>query len=218
MLNEGNGGYNRLGLLLALMALSEFATRPLPARDAEILEKDSFKSSTHAESAGWLVPALSLGSLLFCLHNVLADSSTLIAWSWTGFTNGRANGPVPNIHSSLTLIAQSLGLLIAIVLNELPLLGNRVIRRLLWVVYGIASCSVSYQYRNWLGYLGGLNFAFFLMSAIPLILQSAAQTGSAGNTYFTAWVLYCLLSLANVWTVAYAFVPGGVYLRERTDL
>jgi hypothetical protein len=218
MLNERNGGHNRLGLLLALIALSEFTTRPLPAHDAEIHEQNSSESSTHAESVGWLVPALSLGSLLFCLHNLLADSSTLIAWSWTGFTNGRANGPVPNIHSSLTLIAQSLGLLIAMLLNESPPPGNRAIRRRLWIVYGVASCSVSYQYRNWLGYLGGLNFAFFLMSAMPLILQSAAEAGNVGNTYFTGWVLYCLLSLANVWTVAYAFVPGGVYLRERTDL
>ena len=218
MLNERNGGYNKLGLILAVIALCDVHNRPSLPASRESDKKSIKKSVSFDTSDKWLIPAISFGSLLFCLHNLLADSSTLIAWSWTGFTNGRAKGPIPNMHGSLTLIAQSLGLLIPILLNGSSYSSIYSRRKIPWIVYGLASCFISYRYRNWLGYLGGLNLAVFLMSIIPLIVQSAARGGNVGKTYFTAWVVYCLLSLANVWTVAYAFVPGGVYLRERTDL
>jgi hypothetical protein len=30
-------------------------------------------------------------------------------------------------------------------------------------------------------------------------------------------LVYCVLNVVSIFTVAYAFVPGGVYLRGRTD-
>ena len=49
-----------------------------------------------------------------------------------------------------------------------------------------------------------------------------AKTTDAGErtaaVYTAALGVYCALTLASIFTVAYAFVPGGVYLRERTDL
>lgn len=83
-----------------------------------------------------------------------------------------------------------------------------------------------YAYRNWIGYAGGLGVAVFLMSVLPQVFDLAAATATAGGgtglriskTYTMALGVYCLLNLASIFTVAYAFVPGGVYLRERTDL
>lgn len=95
----------------------------------------------------------------------------------------------------------------------MPLLANP-----LWFVFGSACSYVMYTYRNWSGYLGGLGLAIFVMGSLPLILHNASSTRAVFKTSFTAMLVYCLLALANVWTVAYAFVPGGVYLRERTDL
>lgn len=213
-MNEESGGYNKSGFMLACLALYEFYTRPISAT-----KKRPTTSQPEADRSGshWLTAAAALGGLIFSLHTLLADSSTLIAWSWTGYADRQPRGPLPHLHSSLTLVAQALGLLIPLIS---PAWGQRVLVHPLWFAYGGASAFVMYQYRNWLGYIGGLNLAVFLMSIIPHVLQGAALASKRGmaKTYFTVWLVACLLDLAGVWTVAYAFVPGGVYLRERTDL
>ncbi|KAJ3877210.1 Frag1/DRAM/Sfk1 family-domain-containing protein [Lentinula edodes] len=213
-IDERSGGYNKEGLLLAFLALYEFFTRPdEEGRSPESEKNDSAEpvSATH-----WLLGALPLGSFIFILHSLFADPSTLIAWSWTGYENGRPRGPLPHLHGSLTLLFQSIGLLIAlqaVTRSKVHLLANP-----LWFVFGSASSYVMYTHRNWPGYLGGLGLAIFVMGSLPLILRNASSTRAVFKTSFTAMLVYCLLALANVWTVAYAFVPGGVYLRERTDL
>ncbi|KAJ4487416.1 Frag1/DRAM/Sfk1 family-domain-containing protein [Lentinula lateritia] len=212
-IDERSGGYNKEGLLLAFLALYEFFTRPDEEGQSPESEKNAAEpvSTTH-----WLLGALPLGSFIFILHSLVADPSTLIAWSWTGYENGRPRGPLPHLHGSLTLLCQSIGLLIAlqaVTRSKVPLLANP-----LWFVFGSACSYVMYTYRNWSGYLGGLGLAIFVMGSLPLILHNASSTRAVFKTSFTAMLVYCLLALANVWTVAYAFVPGGVYLRERTDL
>src|ERR1700722_1722271 len=220
MVDEKSGGYNKFGLVLALLAFYEFYTRPFSTQIPLIKRKishapSSAKSPTVTQ---WLIPAVALGSLMFCLHFFLSDPGTLLAWSWTGFQNGRANGPVVNIHGSLTIIAQSVGISVPVILPSVTLKRIHFLEHPLWFVYGVANSIVMYKYRNWLGYVGGLQLSLFLMSIIPLTLQRAAQAGNVGKTYFTAMLVYCVLSLGSVWTVAYAFVPAGVYLRERTDV
>jgi hypothetical protein len=85
--------------------------------------------------------------------------------------------------------------------------------------FGATSTYVLYSHENWLGYLGGLGLAFFLMCITPIVFgQVAAAKARAGRMIGTAFVVYCLLNLASIFTVAYAFVPGGVYFRERTNL
>ena len=49
--------------------------------------------------------------------------------------------------------------------------------------------------------------------------KETKDAGERTATVYTAALgVYCALTLASIFTVAYAFVPGGVYLRERTDL
>jgi len=75
-----------------------------------------------------------------------------------------------------------------------------------------------YTYKHWIGYVGGLGFAAFLMSIVPGVLGRAAVWGrkSPAGMWAGAMGVYCLLTVGSVLTVAYAFVPGGVYFRERT--
>ncbi|KAJ7722557.1 Frag1/DRAM/Sfk1 family-domain-containing protein [Mycena maculata] len=227
--NSKSGGYNITGLLLALLAVYEHHSRPSIPSPTASTEQENLKAKPKAMPASanvsfqghWLTGALPLGSLIFTLHSLLSDSSTLISWSWTGYINSNPQGPLPHLHGSLTFIAQSIGLLLALTLissNAVDVLAHP-----LWFLYGSAAATVLYAYRNWLGYTGGLNLAVFIMSIIPIVFKRASDaagtTGqSTGKVYFAAMLVYCLLGLASIWTVAYAFVPGGVYLRERTDL
>ena len=91
-----------------------------------------------------------------------------------------------------------------------------------WFMFGAASTYVMYSYRNWLGYTGGFGVAMWLMSIFPVVFESAAEEVRRGKSvakmFGVAMFVYCVLHVAGVFTVAYAFVPGGVYLRERTDL
>jgi hypothetical protein len=211
--NEKSGGYNKTGIVIATLALYDFSTRPTQA-DPASRERKSESPNEPSIGTPWLSSAISLGSLIFSLHTLLSDSSTLISWSWTGYDQGRPKGPVPNLHGSLTLIAQCLGLLLPVALGP----STTLLASPTWHAYGMASTYIMYSRKGWLGYAGGLNFAVFWMSIIPGVLNRAANTRSVWKTYFTAWLVVCVFDLASVWTVAYAFVPGGVYLRERTDL
>ena len=87
-----------------------------------------------------------------------------------------------------------------------------------WFAFGAVSSYTLYSYDDWLGYVGGIGLAIFLASIILQTFSLSAGTRHIGRTYFSAFFVTVLLYLANVWTVAYAFVPGGEYLRERSDL
>lgn len=211
--------------------------------------------SPNAPRPHWTSAALPLGSLIFSIHNLLAESSTLVAWSWTGYENGVPRGPLPHVHSALTILAQCLGLAFALygftgsVLDDNPGSQTSVgatengkdgaqrgtttsnpIRALIlsphYFAFGATSMYVLYAHKNWAGYIGGLGVAFFLMSIIPTTFErvvaitkiDSGTPRNLGKTLGTAFVVYCLLILASIFTVAYAFIPGGVYFRERTDL
>ncbi|KAJ6607371.1 Frag1/DRAM/Sfk1 family-domain-containing protein [Mycena sp. CBHHK59/15] len=230
--NSKSGGYNKTGIVMALLAVYEHHTRGSTQFRATSIQIEKQEKSPSLKAkvtpviaklapGHWLTGALPLGSLIFTLHSLLSDSSTLISWSWTGYVNSRPRGPVPHLHGSLTLIAQSAGLFLALFVVSRRSID--LLRHPFWFVYGSIAAWVLYTYRNWLGYVGGLNLAVFVMSIIPVILpRASAMTGTAGEStgkvYFAAMLVYCLFGMASIWTVAYAFVPGGVYLRERTDL
>ena len=205
-MNESTGGYNKTGLSLALLAVIELSLRPASKTPTSIPKGTASRS--------WITSGLALGSLIFSLHNLLADSATLIAWSWTGYP---VRGPVPHLHGYLTILAQCLGLAVPMLL---PSAWISILSHPLWFVYGSVSAYFMYHCRDWVGYFGGLNLAIFSMSVLPMILSMTAESagGRLARTYTLAFFVTCLLYLASVWTVAYEFVPGGVYLRERTDL
>ncbi|KAH7928277.1 hypothetical protein BV22DRAFT_1083401 [Leucogyrophana mollusca] len=214
MVNAESGGYNKTGLVLAICALIELSTRPpIPLVSPTKTERTPKEEANLLPSTNnWLPASLALGSLIFSLHCLLSDSGTVIAWSWSGYENGRPRGPLPHLYGSLTLVAQAIGLLLPTIL---PI---ATVTHPLWFLYGSASAYTMYCYRDWYGFAGGLNVAIFLMSIIPSVTRQAASYAKVGRTYFMVSLTVIILYLANVWTVAYAFVPGGAYLRERSDL
>ncbi|KAI0329269.1 hypothetical protein GY45DRAFT_1253146 [Cubamyces sp. BRFM 1775] len=222
-IDERSGGYNKTGLTLALLAIYEFATRPASAPPAATKKSASVGAS--ATQPHWFPASLALGSFLFALHSLLSDPSTLIAWSWTGYP---IKGPVPSVHGSLTHVAQALGLALAAFLSRATLPATATtsgpardaLAHPLWLALGSGSAYVMYAYKDWAGYAGGLGVAFFLMSVWPSVWARAAEAGRGrvARTAAMAWLVVCLFDVASTFTVAYAFVPGGEYFRERTDL
>ncbi len=218
IVNERSGGWNKTGIVLAILALLEFASRPYttppPSPPAPQKTAQISPPSTH-----WLPPSLALGGLIFSLHSLLSDPTTLIAWAWTGYP---LSGPVPALHGSLTHVAQAFGLALAAFLASSPHTSGALTHPL-YLALGAGSGYVMYAYKDWVGYAGGLGVAVFLMSIIPAVWARAreaavAPDGGVGRTVAMSWLVVCLFDVASTFTVAYAFVPGGEYFRERTDL
>ncbi|KAI0788033.1 Frag1/DRAM/Sfk1 family-domain-containing protein [Fomes fomentarius] len=212
--NGRSGGYNKTGIALALLAILEFAYRPAIAA-APATPKSSPVQAT-STSSRWLPASIALGGLLFSLHSLVSDPSTLIAWSWTGYP---VKGPVPNQHGSLTHVAQAVGLALAILSARYPIIADALAQPLF--AFGAASAYVLYAYKDWTGYAGGQGVSVFLMAAVPVVwarVKDATQVGGVAKVATVAWLVVCVFDVLSTFTVAYAFVPGGVYLRERTDL
>ncbi|KAF8689085.1 Frag1/DRAM/Sfk1 family, partial [Rhizoctonia solani] len=200
IVDSRSGGWNKTGLFLALLALVQFASRP-PTSTREVVKLDS--SRTWMSSVG-------LGGTIFALYSLFADSGTIVAWSWTGYP---AKGPIPGVISgSVTISVLCAGLALASSSS-----ASRVVNHPAWLSIGAGACFIMYQYRDWVGYAGGLVYGLFLMSIFPKMLQESAFRGSAW-VYYLMWLTIVALILADVWATAYAFVPGGVYMRERTDI
>ncbi|TFK70310.1 hypothetical protein BDN72DRAFT_766702 [Pluteus cervinus] len=204
-IRPSSGGYQKTGLIFAVLALFNVSRRPVTNPPPG--------SKSTSPPGPWAIPAIALGSVIFTLHSMMSDPSTLIAWSWTGYANGQPNGPLPHLHGSITLVVQCSGLLLPISFSDSSILLSPP-----WFAVGASSVYVLYAYRDWLGYSGGLVFAFWMMSITPLVFQRAASVGNVGKTYFTAWAVACVLNLASTFTVAYAFIPGGFIFRERTNM
>ena len=64
---------------------------------------------------------------------------------------------------------------------------------------------------------GGMILAVYIMSIWPLMADKLARC-TPGLSLSIAMALYIVLILASVWVVAFNFVPGGEFTRERTDI
>jgi endonuclease/exonuclease/phosphatase family metal-dependent hydrolase len=192
-----NGGYNAIGGVLALLAVLR-SSRVAPSVIENPAERKKAGSS--------ILAAFGLAGLFFGMHSLLSDSSTMILWVWEGFP---VRGPIAAPHGALTIAAMSGGLILGLIS---PGLARS------WTAYGIGCVGAAFLtlHSHWTGYYGALTVTAYLMAfAVPMI-QAAAKRSPA-TTFGLGFFLYNFLVLFHVWVVAYAFVPGGPYVREHTD-
>ncbi len=240
-----SGGKHIPVLIFGFFALVEFATRPESIFPAALTSKPSIASqhSTKCSKAentpdptsrdSWLFSSIALGALIYSLHERLSDPSSLVAWSWSGFSTA---GPHPHTHAPLTLLVQALATLLALALSP-PLsptsstssvtesCTNSPLQKIpthpLTFVVGVLSTYLLHTRTGWIGYTGGLIHAAFLTVITPSILQNAgaaARSHGAGRVFGLAWAVWIVFVFVGTFTVAYAFVPGAWSFRERTDL
>lgn len=205
-----NGGWNMTGLVIGIVASLEVMLRR-ESREERLIDpkekdRDSTKDTKYKTGGSSLFAGIGLGALLFALHSLLSDTTTIISWVWDGFP---IHGPTPVPYGALTIIAMALGLTVHTA-------QTRLVASWAWFAVGAASTAILYSYHGWMGYNGGFILSVYLISIFPSFVSSASKY-SPGRTFFLAYLVYNLFCLAHVWTVAYAFVPVGRELRERTD-
>ena len=190
-----NGGWNKLGFALAVAAIIR-STRPATANRGELSPTGSLQGS--------ILAGFSLGGLLFGMHSLLSDSSTMVLWVWEGLP---VRGPIP-ANGVVTLLAMGGG-----AISFIWLQGNGP-GWIAFAVLGVGAFLLT-NFSHWTGYLGALMMATQLVSLAPPLITSAARFGP--RALGLGFLVYNVLVLAHVWVVAYAFVPGGPLLREHTD-
>lgn len=196
IMHAENGGWNGTGLALGLLSALQF-TRTAPPTPSE----------TSAQKGGRsYLAACGIGGLFFGLHSLLSDTSTMILWVWEGYP---IRGPYSATHGWMTAVAMTAGLLLG--LHHPNLIST-------WSAYAIGCVGATYLtlHPNWVGYYGALTIAAYLMAlCVPLIRHASRR--SPATSFGLGFLIYNVMVLFHVWVVAYAFVPGGPLVRERTD-
>jgi hypothetical protein len=207
--DPSSGGWNKTGLAFAILALVEyryrpndlFAAPPLPLGGAE----QSVKATTieQPSRSTRLAVSVGLGSLVHLIQTFLSDSGTIIAWTWTGYP---IKGPTLHSFAGVVIAATFLGLNLSVTSSTR-----------LWGIVGIAGTLVLYLFPDWLGFAGGIALTVYLSALIPSYFCMASAS-PASSTWGHALLVNCLIDVVSVVTTAYAFVPFGWLVRERTDL
>ncbi|KAF2827561.1 calcofluor white hypersensitive protein [Ophiobolus disseminans] len=199
IMHAPNGGWNNTGFGVALVAIL-ISTRSTASAGADIAAPGPITKGYS------IFASLGLAGVLFSMHSLLSDSSTMISWVWEGFP---IRGPVAVPHGAVTLLAMGLGLTIGLFS---PNLSRS------WAFYGVGSigAAVLTTTSHWSGYVGALVIAIYTMAAAPVLITHATRHSPA-RTFGLGFLVYNFMVLFHVWVVAYAFVPGGHLVRERTD-
>ncbi|KAG0181862.1 hypothetical protein DFQ28_005065 [Apophysomyces sp. BC1034] len=205
IMNSENGGMNAAGIVLGMIAVADLFLRDMGSSPLDSSANQSTAAATKATCGCWLEASCGFGGILFALHSMYTDSSAIMRWSVAGYPN---YGPEPVPWGVATIAALALGLLLSS--------NRRVPLSFVWYAVGCAGCAVFYIFQGWTAYYGGLVLGVYLMSIMPALVKAIAAHGPF-KTLFTSFMIYNILCLAHVWVVAYAFVPGGVYARERTN-
>lgn len=195
IMHAENGGWNGTGFIFALWAVLTF-NRKAPLQTGDLGDKGGSP----------LLASIGLGGVFFGLHSLLSDTSTMILWVWDGYP---IRGPVSNVHGWYTIAAMTAGLILTM---------YRPAAVTTWTAYGIGCIGAALLtvYQRWTGYYGALTIAAYLMAiSVPLISNAAKKR--PGLTFGLGFLIYNFIVLFHVWVVAYAFVPGGPLVRERTD-
>lgn len=194
IMHKENGGYNEWAIAITLLSA---------------LFTSSYKiEPTSRKGGSLLLAALGLGSYIFCLELFLSDSSTMIIWAWDGFP---VTGPTPITGAHIHFAAFAAGILFSVVASA------NTLTTIPYTMAGVGFAVLLSTYQGWKGYAGLTGFTFYLASLAPIVTQLFVGYHPAA-LFGLAFFFNVVLCLSSVWIVAYAFVPGGYLLRERTDI
>lgn len=208
IMNSSNGGHNLTGLVLVTLfgILTPYTTSIHYGGEGAKSESKNVASACVSK----VLIGLGFGSLIFGMHQLMTDSSTVIYWSWEGY-GGDNQGPLSWPWSGLTCAVMLLAAATSQKFFLKPLLPTALLALSTAVL-----CNRSIT--GWNNYIfGGLSYLAAMIWVVPTYF-SALATISSTFSFLVGLFLYILLILAHVWVVAYAFVPLGWILRERIEV
>lgn len=184
------GRWSVVGMAISAAAVAELSARPGGGFPIAPVTREFIR----ATAAQQVAIGMGFGSLVHLIHTFATDGGTIISWTWTGFP---VTGPT---HSAACLV-----IAVACAACLAPA----------WWPVGVVGAVVLYRYPDWIGFVGGLALVWYLVAALPGYLRAMSLCPGA-----IGWglLLYCVLGVVSVVTTAYAFVPFGNLVRERTDL
>lgn len=200
IMNDQNGGHNLFGLIVSFcFALITPFVNARHSMNSRTLEERLCWSQKFLVSVGF-------GSLIFAIHQSLTDSSTLIYWCWEGWNDHK--GPLAWPYSALVCSVMILGVFT----------GKRRLWTLCLTLIASTFVLASPKIIEWNKFcFGVLPYVISIIWAVPSYLKLINVSNSPSLMTFS-FSVYVLLVLAQVWTVAYAFVPFGWILRESLPL
>ena len=149
---------------------------------------------------------ISFGSVLYLLHWVFGELGVLSRWTVAGVPH---SGPSPFFSSPLVLSALLMG-------TYIPAYFRKFSQSMLCWGIGTASFFGTYYLDAWPGFLCGLCLAAYA-SILWFSTLDRVPFGHSAVVLGSAMVVYLVEIFFHVWTVAYNFVPAGIYTREHSD-
>lgn len=196
IVKPGAGGYNiELGLLAILCSLRYLFRKPL------ILTMTKSKSSVPT--------AMGFGSLLFLTHSFFSDGELLGRMVVKGYPN-----------FGVSPLVSAVGVIIAMVCGLLVGLSKNWCMNWNWYFFGVTTTLGFYflvPVSSEMAYMSGLLSCVFVTSHW-FKLTERFRFVSIGRTLFMGFMFHFVISVLQIFTVAYAFVPYGFIWRERTWL
>ncbi|CAG5122553.1 unnamed protein product, partial [Candidula unifasciata] len=174
---------------------------PQPNSSAPATKEHEPQSKPH-----WMPCGIGLGSILYLTHMCFGEASLVTRWTVKSFPDP---GPVPLLWGSLVLLSLAIG--------SFSFWATRQKYHILCVLAASAALSGLYWLGNpYLAFFAGCCLAFLTMSLWPVVVEIVTRSSPA-LCLTVAGATYIFQCLFWVWTVAFNFVPYGVYTREHTD-
>eukprot|EP00898_Chlorokybus_atmophyticus_P001713 jgi/Chlat1/2542/Chrsp175S02395 len=201
IMRANNGGQNAVYLAGACIACLAMLVRTLNTR-----KPPSDPTPSKPVTNGTFFSAgLGFGSVVFVTQFIFSEASVVSRWVVAGHPD---RGPDPYPWGVVVISALALGVAAS---------DQMWVTTSLWWAVAAVGATLLYTAPTYYGFAGGVILAVYVGSVWPAIINRISAN-PPGRTLLVGLLLFYLLTFGYVWTVAYAFVPLGVYMRERISL
>lgn len=170
----------------------------------------SKKSKKQITTLNKVLVSIGFGSVIFNIHQLMTDSSTLIFWSWEGYKSEN-QGPLTWPWSFLVCASMLLGAVTSPYFYNSPNIPSLLLSL-------STALLANKRVQGWHKFIyGGLPYVLSIMWIVPTYV-SALSNGDAIWMFFISSSVHLILILIHLCCVAYAFLPYGWLFRESVEL